>query len=294
MNNRLIIGFAVIFLVGVFALSLASAVVIDSVSQDKIYPGENGQVSIDFKNNLGEDVESVSLVLDLSMLPLSSVGASEQDVDEIQDGDTETVGFTIKASSDIKPGEYNVPYVLTYRLTSVPSELGNNSGIVVKHGTIGVTVGARTELSYSASVDNPVVGQKGKVTLKIINRGFGDIKFVSTKVSPSGFNLLSSDETYIGTVSSNDFETATFDVVFKDVNAKLNAVVKYKDFDNKDISQSVTLPLTVYTPQQAIDLGIIQQNYTWVYILVVVIIIVLYLVYRRIKKSKKKKKQQEA
>ena len=188
-TQKIIICLA-LMIFSIFAMSLASAVIIDSVSQDKLYPGESGQINVDLKNNLNEDVESVSLALDFSLLPFSSVGASEQDVDEIQEDDTERLKFTVKASSDIKPGEYNVPYVLTYRLTSVSAELGNSSGIVVKKGTIGVTVGARTELNYAASADNPVVGQKGKVTLKIVNRGFGDIKFVSAKISPSGFNLI--------------------------------------------------------------------------------------------------------
>ena len=53
-----------------------------------------------------EDIEDVSLVLDFSMLPFSTVGSAEQSADGIDEDDTETFDFTLKAGNDAKPGDY--------------------------------------------------------------------------------------------------------------------------------------------------------------------------------------------
>ena len=101
------------------------------------------------------------------------MGGSEESIDEIKDGDTESVTFKLKASQDAKPGDYTIPYTLVYTIDD------GNDTIIKEQGTIGVTIGAKTELDYSVESNNPVVGNKGKITVKVINRGFGDIKFAS-------------------------------------------------------------------------------------------------------------------
>jgi len=263
-----------------FTISFVSAMTVTTVNQGKLYPGEATGISIDVKNTLDDDVEDVSLILDLSTTSFIPIGSSEDNVDDINEGDTETFNFDIKASQDIKPGDYNIPYTITYN---------NGSLIQSKKGVIGITVGAKTELSYSADTETPVIGQKGKVILKIVNTGFGDIKFVTVKLNPSGFNLLTSDDAYIGTVSSDDFETADFNVVFKDKNARLNAVVEYRDFDNRKITQSVDIPLNVYTNDEAIELGIIQKSNTTIYAGILLVLIIAWVVYRVIVKRRKRK-----
>ena len=296
-QTKAFIALTLFLVAGLFiCINLASAMIINNVEQGKIYPGESGSVSVEVKNTFGEDIEDVSLVLDFSMLPFSTVGSAEQSADGIDEDDTETFDFTLKAGNDAKPGDYNIPYIITYANPDAIEITVNGSTtlmnpVIVKKGTIGVSIGAKTEIDYSIETQNPVIGQKGKVTLKMINRGFGDIKFVSVKASPSGFTLISDDENYIGTVNSNDFETASYDVVFNNENAKITATVKYKDFDNKDIVQNVELPVKVYTPQEAIELGIIQKSNSMVYVGIIITLILLYVIYRTIKKRNKKKRQ---
>ncbi|MFA6023136.1 MAG: hypothetical protein WC781_03535 [Candidatus Pacearchaeota archaeon] len=269
----------------IFLIGFVSAISIDNVQQGKLYPGEQASLDIRLKNTLDDSIENVNFHLDLSNSKFMSVGSASDNVDEIQDDDTETFSFNLKASSDIKPGDYNVPYIITYDNPAV-----NGSGIITEKGSVGISVGAKTELDYTGITENSIVGQKGKVSLKIINSGLGDIKFVNVKIAPSGFTLLGSDENYIGTVSSNDFETATFDVIFKSESAKLNAIVEYKDFDNNKITQNVNLPLTVYSQEKALELGIIQKNNTFIYVLVIAILVVAFFIYRTIRKRRKKKK----
>src|SRR3989344_7936937 len=209
--------------------SVASAITVSSLTQGKLYPGEQATISLSIKNTLNQDVEDVSMNLLLEETKFISVGGSEESIDEIREDKDKSFDFTIKSSQDIAPGDYNVPYVISY------TDPNDNTKKVEKKGSIGITVSARTELDYIASAENPVIGQQGKVSLKIVNRGFGDVKFVSVKIKPQGFTLLSSEDVYIGNVDSDDFETATYDVLFKDQTARLKASVEYRDFDNKKL-----------------------------------------------------------
>ena len=271
------------FLVLLFSFSFASAVVISDVSQNELFPGDQTTLKVEIKNTLDDDVEDVSLNLILDNVPFISIGGSEESEDEIRDGRTETFSFVIKASQDIEPGDYSIPYELNYFDTKEDETIS-------KSGSIGVVVSAKTELDYSAEIKNNVVGEQGQVTLKIINSGFGDIKFVNVKIFPEGFTLLGSANDYVGTINSDDFESATYDVLFNDETANLIATVTYKDFDNNEESITVNLPLTVYSREKAIELGIIEKNNSNLYVGIIVIIIILWFIYRRIKKRKRNSK----
>ena len=281
---------ALTFLVIVIAsTSFASAITVSSLTQGKLYPGEQATISLSIKNTLNQDVEDVSMNLLLEETKFISVGGSEESIDEIREDKDKSFDFTLKASQDIAPGDYNIPYVISYTDPN-PSSDGKK---IEKKGSIGVTVSARTELDYIASAENPVIGQQGKVSLKIVNRGFGDVKFVSVKIKPQGFTLLSSEDVYIGNVDSDDFETATYDVLFKDQTARLKASVEYRDFDNKKLVEEIDLPLNVYTREKALELGIIQKNNTWMYGIIVVFVVIAWFVYRTIKKRMKRNKKRD-
>ncbi|HLD98078.1 MAG TPA: hypothetical protein VI815_02035 [Candidatus Nanoarchaeia archaeon] len=280
MKKNIILSGIILFSLVLLNLTITSALIIDDVDQGALYPGEQTTFNIDVKNTLNDDIEDVSLRLDLTGTQFITIGSSEKSVDEINDDDTEGFDFIIKASQDIKPGDYNLPYVINYN---------NGTAKLEKKGSVGITVGARTELDYSVRTENPVVGERGKVTLIVTNKGFGDIKFVSINVNPSGYSLLSSDSIYVGTVSSDDFETAVFDVNFKDRNARLVASVEYRDFDNKKIVQEVNIPIKVYTKEEAVEAGIISPSNILTYVVVAVVIVALFFIWRIYKMRKKRK-----
>ncbi|HRZ85801.1 MAG TPA: hypothetical protein P5277_03405 [Candidatus Paceibacterota bacterium] len=288
MENRIII-FSIFVLI---IISNVSGIIINDVDQSKIYPGEAGTLNIELKNNLKQDVEDISFIIDLSKLSFSTVGSSEKSINEIEEDEEENIEIIIKPAQDIKPGEYNLPYKLNYYLTDDSTSYLNNSQLIEKTGTIGITVGAKTELSYSVNTENSIIGSRGKINLKIINKGLGDTKFVNVKIIPDGFSLLSNEEIYIGTISSDDFETATFDVMFNNQKPYLNALVNYKDLENKEYQQNVKLPIKVYTREEALSLGLIKKNISWIYLIFLILIVLMYLIYKKFKKNKKKKQQE--
>lgn len=277
MEKNILICLGIIFL---YSMSLCSAILVES-DYVTIYPGEDGSVKISVENNENFDIEDVSVGLLLNELPFSAVGSSEKDLDDLDNGDDDSATFTLKASTGIVPGDYNIPYVVKY------TNADEDNVSLTKTGSFGLRVSAKTDIDFSVETKNPVIGQKGEVSLKIINKGLGEIKFISVEIEPKGFELVSSDKVYVGTIGSDDSDTATFDVLFKSKTSTLSATITYKDFDNNEKTQSVSLPVKVYTQEEAYQIGLMKKSNTWIYALVILFLILVWIIYRKIKKAKK-------
>lgn len=277
MNSKTLLSIVFAFFI---SLGFASAI---SVSADyiSIYPGEEGKVGIDLKNNNNFDAELVSIELNLEKTPFVAIGSSEKSVDELDEDDKESVTFTLKPSTEVVPGDYEIPYTLKYTNTGTDKE-------ITKTGSFGLRVNAKTELDFSVESKNNILGQKGKINLKIINKGLGEVKFVSVKIFPQGYNLLSADIIYIGNIPSDDSDTASFDVFFNTLSPSAYAKITYKDLDNKEQSKTINLPVNVYTQEKALELGIIQKSKTSFYAGIILGLIIIWIIYRKIKKRNKK------
>jgi hypothetical protein len=267
----------------IISIGFMSSILVDA-DYTTIYPGESGEIRIEVENNENFDIERVSVALILEELPFTSVGSSEKDLDNLDTDDDDSASFTLRASTDIIPGDYNIPYIVKYVNES------NNSIIFEKTGTFGLRVSARTDVDFSVEVrENAIVGQKGRVSLEIINKGLGEIKSVSVQIFPQGFELLSKDKIFVGTIGADDSDTATFEVVYKTSSPTLSARVDYKDFDNNGQTEVVNLPVNVYTREQALSLGLIQNPDYTIYI-VLGVLVVAFFIYRRIRKKRKNRK----
>lgn len=275
----------VLFVIGIlFYTGTISALVVDT-DYITIYPGEQGKIEIEIENNDNFDIEDVSFALNLENLPFTSVGSSEKNIDEIDEDDDETVSFTLKASTDIQPGDYNIPYLVKYLNVDDDEDLE-------KEGSFGLRVSAKTEVDFAIEVrDNAIVGQEGRISLEIINKGLAGIKSVYVEIEPQGFELLSKDKVFIGTINAEDTDLASFDVIYNSAKPSLKTKVSYKDFDNNAQVEQVILPFKAYTRQEALELGLMQKNNSWMYIGIVVIIIIAWIVWRRIRKKRKNKKK---
>lgn len=273
-------NFFILSFVCFLSLNLISAI---SVNADYIslYPGEEGRIGIELKNNNNFDTEFVSLALNLEKIPFITVGSSEKSIDELDEDDKEKIVFNIKPSTSISPGDYEIPYVLKYTNS-------DTNVVFTKTGSFGIKINAKTELDFSVVTNNNILNQKGKITLKIINKGLGEVKFVSVQIFPQGYELLSSDTIYVGNIASDDSDSVSFDVFFKTLSPSMYAKVNYKDLDNKDQLKTINIPINVYTQEKAIELGLIKKSNNLLYLGIVLFLLVLWFVYRKIKKRNKK------
>ncbi len=261
-------------------VSLSSALSVTSVDSPTLEPGEEGQLRMEIENPFDETVTDVSVNLDLKDIPFIAIGSSEQSIDEIDEDDEEVFVFTIKVGSDVLAGDYSIPYTISY-------ELDNDEK--TKSGTIGVKVSADPQLSFSVETQNAVEGAQGQLNLKIVNKGLFEARFVSVKILPQGFTLLTESEVYVGTIDSDDFETASFEVVFNK-NAHATAIVEYRDFENNVLTETVDLPVTVYSKERALELGLTQRSNAGIYTALIILLILIIIIWRILKKRKRLKK----
>jgi len=265
----------------ILIISPASAVILNSVLVDTIAPGQEGQIRIEIENILDDDVEDVTLRLNFQDLKIIPIGSSEQSTDEIDEDDEENYVFRVKAASDITPGDYEIPYTLEYIIDNEQK---------TRSGTIGIRVSANPELSFTVNSNSAVLNQESQINLKVINKGFFDARFVSVRIIPDGFTLLSDSEVYIGTVDSDDFETANFDVFFRSKNPKFTAIVEFKDFDNILQIKTIDLPLKVFSREEALELGIISKSNATAIVTIVITLILIWILWRQIKKGRRLKR----
>jgi len=273
------------FFLLVLTIGFATGIIVDS-NYETIYPGESEEIIFEIENNENFEIVDVSLALDLSDLPFTTIGSSEKDVDDIDEDDDEKVSFNLRASIDIIPGDYNIPYILKYSVNA-----DNKSKDFNKTGSFGLRVSAETDLDFMVDVqDNAIVGEKGEISLEIINKGLGEIKSMSVQIFPQGFELLSKEKIFVGTIDADDSDTATFDVIYKTTNPILSAKVEYKDFDNEDQTETVNLSFKVYTKEKALELGILKKPNYIIY-LVIGILVIAYIIHRILKKRKRKNRR---
>jgi hypothetical protein len=261
--------------------NLSSAVSVQNVDVDTLKPGAQGRIIVDVENVFSKDVKDVTITIKLEGLPFTTIGSSQYSVDEIRRNKDENFAFGIKAANNIELGDYQIPYILSYTLDNDDFE---------KIGSIGVRVTSDAEIVFSVDTETPVIGKQGEIKIKIVNKGFGNIKFTNVKIFPNGFDLLSEKEIYIGNVDSDDFETASFDVIFTKLNSKVNALIEYTNFENELIRKNLDINMKIYTIEEAEELGIIQKSNVKIYVVGLIFIFLILIIYRKIRKRRRLKR----
>ena len=267
-----------VLMMGLAMLAVVQAVSIESVKVDILRPGETGKIIVDIENNFDSTAKNVIFEIDASGTPFNVVGSSSFGVNKIDEDDDERFAFGIRVSPTAKPGEYQIPYKLSYIIDNEKFS---------RESAIGVKVTAEAIVDFSADVDKPVVGERAKIDFNIINKGLGELRFVSVKIVPDGFTLLSERQIHIGDVDSDDFEIASFDVIFIKKDVSVNAIVEYRDSENELFRETIELPLNIYSREKALELGIISKNNNLIYIIAAAVVIVLWLVIRAVRKRRR-------
>jgi LPXTG-motif cell wall-anchored protein len=125
-------------------------------------------------------------------------------------------------------------------------------------------------------------GEKGAVTINIVNRGKLDIKFLTLTLLPSeDYEILSPTEIYVGELESDDFETTDFtifvtegiggkDTVYVDLPVK----VEYTDSNNHDYSSQAQVKLKIYSQEDLKRFGLMtDSNGSSTYLIVAIVIL---------------------
>lgn len=258
-----------------------SGLAIKSVEADNLEPGKEGVITLNVENPSDSTVRDVAVSLELNAenLPFAPAdSATTKRVKFLEESSISKFRFNLIPFPEADTKVYKIPIKLSY--------YDSTNQFVEKSDIIGVTVGAKTDLSVTVdSSEFPEGATKGTLTLNFINKGLIDVKFLDVFLEDTeDYEVISSNEAYIGNVDSDDFENADFRIMKKnganpfDIQAKIT----YKDANNKDYSDDKNIEVKLYPSE-------VQKSNTGLYILVVIVLIVGYIIYRKIKKGKKKR-----
>ncbi len=273
------------------SITMISAITIKDVSSspNEIIPGEIASVSIEIENIFEENVENLNIKLDLSEAPFAPYqSSSEKYLEELDDGDEETFVFKLIALPETNTGIYKIPVKINYEYE------GENK---TKEDLISLIVNSKPELKVSLE-DSVVLikGKENKISIKIINSGLSDTKFVYLEtLDISGIKFLDEKEKYLGDIDSDDFDSIDYQIYLSaDAPNSINLPVtlKYKDSTNKEYTETRIISLNTYSLKKAQEIGLIKkQDYTLYF--VIAIPVLSYIVYRILKKRKLKKKKED-
>ena len=291
MKKNMIITFVGILLF-VIILNFISAVSIVDVSSfpEEVAPGQIVEISIEIENVFDYDVANLNVKLDLTdthFAPYQS--SSEKFLDELRKEDEEIFKFKLITLPETSTGIYTIPVKINYEYEDKNSNLNSSS----KEELISITVNSQPELKVSLEESAVLIqGKENSFSIKIVNSGLSDVKFLYLIVNDVGnIKFLSEKEQYIGDINSDDFDSIEYNVyVNKDSSAKITLpiILKFKDATNKEFIESKNLILRTYSLKEAQDLGLVKKPNYIVYIITG--ILVLSYIFYRVRKKKKLKK----
>lgn len=284
-----------ILMLGIYLFSLigiANALTINSVSTSpsEVSPGGKSTISIGIKNNDDFDIEDVSVALDFSNVPFAPYNSgSDYTINELLEGKTKTAQFDVIALNNAVSGIYKIPVKIEYRELDQADGTPNK----VKTSLISIMINSEPILDVSAEDGLLLKNQKNKISVRIVNKGLSDVKFLEIEGQGStSSNILSQSKIYVGDVDSNDFQTAEFEVFFSQTSGNSVTIpftITYKDISNKEYSETYDVVFKVYSNEQAVQLGLVQKSFTGIIVLVVVILVILFFIIRTIIRRRKAK-----
>ena len=269
--------------------SVDSQISITSVTTipDRLEPGKISRLVLRLTNFADTFVQDASIKLDLSSasMPFSPVNSTtERKIRTLAAGSSADFSFDLITLGNAESSIYKVPIQLKYYDTT--GALHNKSDYISL--IVGVSPDIMVMIDSQAFYTSGVAGD---ISIKFVNKGVTNAKFMNVKLEQTDkFELLSSDDVYIGKLDSDDFETADFKLYVKptkDKTISLPLIIDYADANNKAYHQELDLPLRLYSGSELKKFGLVKGNSLFGIVLLVVIAGVGYYIYRRKKKAKK-------
>jgi hypothetical protein len=252
-------------------------------------PGETFKVSLKIRNLADSFLKDITVKLDLSSatLPFAPIqSVTEKRIRQLGSDSAVDISYDLIAEPDADAGVYKIPITMSFS-----DNLGNSYN---KSDLLGLVIGTAPQISYyidSTTIKTP--GNKGEVSIKFVNRGLGDVKFLNAVLKESDYyKILSPEEVYVGNIDSDDYETADFDLYVNKVapnELSLPIQIMYMDSNNKEYTKDDEVILRMYGQVDAAKYGIEQKDNKLGIIISIAVVVVGVAAYIMIRRRKKKK-----
>jgi len=266
------------------------------VTPKTILPGDDIELKLEISNLAESRVKDVSVSLGLIQsisqggitttieLPFTPKDSSaKKTIKDLMAKSSDFVVFGLNVDPDADIKSYKIPIYITY--SDVAGEQYSINDL------IGINVEDKTNiLTILESSRKIVPDKKNSVDLKIVNKGFGLIKYMTAEIIESSeFEIISSDKYYLGNVDSDDYENVEFEIMpkKKEGTIKIPVIIRYNDASNKQYSIAEDVELSIMTPQEVKALNG-NSGVTPVVIVGIVVVLVIFYFVRKKRKEKTK------
>jgi len=224
---------------------------------EKAAPGSSNQMQLTLNNPTSGQLKNIQLSLDLSEeLPMATSQSSTKNIVNIEPEKSQTVNYTLNIDESAENGVYKLPISISFE---------NEAGTQFEQSTTtGINVGGQPRLEAALNTDTTLSdGATEEITFRLVNRGHGSADFVSMKLNESRtIDVVGNDEVYIGSMDSDDFQTASFRV---NVNAEtesldidtleLPVILEYTDSEGQQ-TEKQTVETDLYSQQELQQYGL--------------------------------------
>lgn len=212
---------------------------------DKVAPGSSSEMRIVLRNHADAQLKNIQATIKTSKLPVTASDTTTKTVEKIEPGKKEAITYNINVDQNAENGAYSLPIALEYE-----NEVGNT---FTTETETGVIIGGKPELNVGINqMELLKPGQRNTISLRIVNRGFGDASFVQLLINETeNFELLSPRSTYLGNMKSDDYQTAEYNL-FVDNDAESLRIPVTLDYRTSRGEQIDTekLDLKLYNPSE--------------------------------------------
>lgn len=224
----------------------------------KAAPGSTNQMQIKMKNLASGQIKNIQVGLDITSedLPMATSESSQKNIANIEAGETEKINYTLNIDESAENGVYKLP---------INKDFENEAGTAFEQSTTtGVSIGGEPRLEAALNTDKTLKdGSTEELTFRLVNRGHGSADFVSMSLEETdNIEVIGSKEVYIGSMDSDDFQTASFKI---NVDAETESTsvrkiempvkLEYTDSQGKQ-TETQTVQSELYTEQQLQEYGL--------------------------------------
>ncbi|MBI2139623.1 hypothetical protein HYU14_01755 [Candidatus Woesearchaeota archaeon] len=251
--------------------------------------GNPSEVSVQLENIGKSLIRDIKVNLDLANVPFAALeSTNEKLLANIGANATGTVKFTLAPLPDAKSSLYKIPLKISFF-----DRLGN---FYTKNDTMGLAVGGEPELiAYLDSSEILSPGESGRVSIRLVNAGVTDVKFLTASAAAGeGYRIVSSHVLYLGNIDSDDYETASFSLSVSPKTKSSIAIpltARFRDSNNREFEKNFTVSMPLYSSSEAVSLGLKKNNVGMKIFAAAILIAGAGFVYFRLRRKKHKNKE---
>lgn len=255
-----------------------------------VEPGSKAKLTILLKNYATSFLKDVKIAFDLGKsgdeaTPFSPIGSTNEKVlSYMEPQSTKSIEFEFLVDPDAASKSYKIPLIIRYSDALNKNYNRSNIATIIVGGEPDVSIYIDSSTVYKSK-------SAGEITVKIVNKGLPDMKFVNVRLANSSkYRVISPSEVYIGNIDSDDYETADFKLYIERASDKkiiLPLAVEYKDANNKNYKNVVNLELPLYSSSEAKKLGLTEGNGSFKWVVLIILAVAGFFGYRMWKKRRK-------